>query len=307
MLNQYKRDQKAEIIELEKRKKQEINALMQYHTKSFAKMKAFYGSIVLNNWYMIGTLAEKLQVLRVQNECYTAEVEQREEKKARMTNLLKQCEDDIQKYKQNLSDYKKKKLLMADLKVDVRNFRKAIHNLRLEQFTLELLYEQLEGEKKVLQKRLFTAVMQVQWEESVKTGLLYHRMNILDHKTQVQGYTIKELLDMEGFSESEKSSVSEQITKMENLSRSEHEYPISNVSSKKTFRDVMREKDNIINTLKYEIARVTHCHHELLVKYENKLKEYGIHKAQLGFTPLRILPKDINIRKSVSVVALRNA
>lgn len=307
LINQYKHDQKTEIIELVNRKRQQINELMKYHAKCFAKMKAFYGNIVLNNWYLIGTLAEKLQVLRVQNECYTAEVEQREEKKLRKINLLKQCENDIEKYKQDLSDYRKSKILLANLKADIQKYRKAIDNLRLEHFTLDLMHDQTEGEKKVLQKRLFMAVMEVQWKESVKTGLLDHRMKILDQTTQVQGYVIDDLLRKEELSKSDESLLREQISKIENISRTANVHPSSSRSKKMSFRNVIREKDNVINTLKYEIARVTHCHHQLILRYEDKLSEYGIHKAQMGFTPLRILPTHINIKKSISVASVKNA
>lgn len=52
----------------------------------------------------------------------------------------------------------------------------------------------------------------------------------------------------------------------------------------------MKNRNTIIKDLQYELARVCKAHDDLLLTYESKLHQYGIPEAELGFTPLRVVP-----------------
>lgn len=48
----------------------------------------------------------------------------------------------------------------------------------------------------------------------------------------------------------------------------------------------------MIQDLKYEVAKVTKAHDDIIETYEEKLISYGIPKEELGFLPIHLMPKD---------------
>lgn len=52
----------------------------------------------------------------------------------------------------------------------------------------------------------------------------------------------------------------------------------------------MEKKNTMIKDLQYELMRVSKAHDDLLLTYEDKLKQYGVPKEELGYTPLRTVP-----------------
>ena len=54
----------------------------------------------------------------------------------------------------------------------------------------------------------------------------------------------------------------------------------------KKLEDVLDNKNQIIKALKYDIAKVSKAHNDLIRVYEAKLAEYGIPAEELGFRPL---------------------
>lgn len=54
----------------------------------------------------------------------------------------------------------------------------------------------------------------------------------------------------------------------------------------KKLEEVLDNKNSIIRALKYDIAKVSKAHNDLIRVYEAKLAEYGIPAEELGFRPL---------------------
>ena len=50
--------------------------------------------------------------------------------------------------------------------------------------------------------------------------------------------------------------------------------------------DLLDDKNRLVKDLKYELARVTKAHNDLIRTYESKLSEYGVPLAELGYQPL---------------------
>lgn len=55
-----------------------------------------------------------------------------------------------------------------------------------------------------------------------------------------------------------------------------------------SFQVLLGRKNMAIQDLQYELARVCKAHDDMLLTYEGKLKQYGIPRDELGFTPLRV-------------------
>lgn len=54
----------------------------------------------------------------------------------------------------------------------------------------------------------------------------------------------------------------------------------------KKLEDVLESKNQVIKALKYDVAKVSKAHNDLIRVYEAKLSEYGIPAEELGFRPL---------------------
>ena len=50
--------------------------------------------------------------------------------------------------------------------------------------------------------------------------------------------------------------------------------------------EVLDNKNSVIKALKYDIAKVSKAHNDLIRVYEAKLAEFGIPAEELGFRPL---------------------
>lgn len=54
----------------------------------------------------------------------------------------------------------------------------------------------------------------------------------------------------------------------------------------KKLEEVLENKNSIIKSLKYDVAKLSKAHNDLYNVYEAKLAEYGILSDDLGFKPL---------------------
>ena len=50
--------------------------------------------------------------------------------------------------------------------------------------------------------------------------------------------------------------------------------------------EVLDNKNQVIRALKYDVAKVSKAHNDLIRVYEAKLAEFGIPAEELGFRPL---------------------
>lgn len=55
-------------------------------------------------------------------------------------------------------------------------------------------------------------------------------------------------------------------------------------------KNIIAKKNVIIQDLKYEVAKVTKAHDDLLDVYEEKLFTYGVPKQELGYIPIKLVP-----------------
>lgn len=60
----------------------------------------------------------------------------------------------------------------------------------------------------------------------------------------------------------------------------------STLQVNKKLEEVLDNKNQIIKALKYDIAKVSKAHNDLIRVYEAKLAEFGIPAEELGFRPL---------------------
>lgn len=253
-----------EIKVLTDRKAKEIDAANKYKDFAFAKLKSYFSDIALNNWSLIARLKEKMEVLRTQNECISAALDEvTRESKRSYKGPLEKCQKQIAEYKVIFQHYKEDQILLSNRKIELKAMKEEVANFKWPYYALELRYEKLEAEKDDLQKKLFKAILETQQINAVKNALLDGRIAYLKDQTDVEECLIAEL---------EVHDKKPQATNEE-------------------FKRIIREKNDTIRSLQYHLARARKAHYDLLLNYEAKLRKYKIPQVQLGFTPLRIFPR----------------
>ena len=60
----------------------------------------------------------------------------------------------------------------------------------------------------------------------------------------------------------------------------------ASVQVNQKLEEVLDNKNQVIKALKYDVAKVSKAHNDLIRVYEAKLAEFGIPAEELGFRPL---------------------
>ncbi|GJQ80562.1 hypothetical protein Trydic_g19966 [Trypoxylus dichotomus] len=264
------REYSSEMTELTKRKKVELEELTERHAYNFAKMKDYFGNIVLNSWALIGTLKERMEVLRIQNECLSAEVENATRNRENLLVPLRRCRKEIAYYREVLQNRQRDKMLLTNAKTELKAMRSNILDLRIEHCALEYRYDRLVVEKKELDTRFLRSILEVHRRQGLKNALLDKRMEVLDHEREVFECVFGEVRRRE-----------------------------KRTGQNEAFKRIINAKNDTIHTLKYDIAKARKAHHDLIANYEEVLDKYMVTNVELGFKPLRILPKIFKMERTV--------
>ncbi|KAK5649457.1 hypothetical protein RI129_000486 [Pyrocoelia pectoralis] len=255
---------KMEMAEVEERKNKQISELKKYHETSFTEMKNYYNDITLNNLALISSLKEQMEALQKQNERMTKQVADLTSENHKLAEPLKVALADVTQYKKELQNYEKDKICLANTKAKLIDTKKELDNLICTNTALELGFEKLQAEQDELQNRFVRAILEVQQKTSLKNELLQKRIETLHKQGELKEAAIQLL------SKDKSGSTTVHYKSLEKL---------------------LTEKNSTIQNLEYELARVFKAHDDMLDTYEDKLINYGIPKQELGFKPLRFLPK----------------
>ncbi|KAJ8977985.1 hypothetical protein NQ317_004529 [Molorchus minor] len=252
-----------EISEVEERKNTQITQLTDHHAKAFNEMKNYYNDITLNNLALISSLKDQMEVLRKQNQRMAKQVADLTSENRKLVGPLQQALADVAEFKRQLQNYEKDKISLANTKIKLSETAKELRDLQWSNDTLELRFEKLQDERDQLHDNFIKAILEVQQKAGTKNILLQRRLETLTHVAEQREVTIGE------------------------LTAAARSPP---ARTNKQLEEILAKKDATISDLQYDLARVGKAHDDLLETYEQKLKNFGIPKEELGFVPLRIVP-----------------
>ncbi|XP_031328953.1 dynein regulatory complex subunit 4-like [Photinus pyralis] len=255
---------KMEMAEVDERKNKQISELKDYHEKSFIEMKNYYNDITLNNLALISSLKEQMEGMQKQNERMTKQVADLTSENSKLAGPLRVALSDLAQYKREMQNYEKDKISLANTKAKLFETKKELDNLVWTNTALELRFEKLQAERDTLESRFVKAILEVQQKTSLKNELLHRRVQTLHHEAEVKEAAIGLL-----------STAAKETPKIQYQS----------------LEKLLVDKNSKIKDLEYELAMVCKAHDDMLETYEEKLIEYGIPKKELGFKPMRFLPK----------------
>lgn len=251
---------RMEMAEVEERKSEQIDKLLAHHDKAFKEIRNYYNELTLNNLALISTLKEQMEELRDQTEKTKKSMAVVAAENKRLTGPMKKGQLELAELRKKMENYDRDRSALKRTTGKANASAKQLSDVKWETETLRLRCEALTEERDKLKASFETAAMDLQQKTAMKNVLLERRLALARDEAEKREVVLGEVLHAAGM---ESHPLGQ---KMEHL---------------------LKVKNNKIQDLKYELARVCKAHDDLLVTYEAKLVQYGIPVEELGFQPIR--------------------
>lgn len=253
---------KMEIHEIEERKNGHINDLLVNHEKAFTLMRQYYNSITRDNLTLIKSLEDEIELLKVKHEQNEKALEEISRKNTELTRPLKETAAAVADLKENLRNYQKQKSSLRHASARVASLEEQYKTMTVEHRVLQAQYRKLEQERDRLYSAFESTVVSIRDRSEAKNRVLEQ---VLDEHRDVF--------------ETKKAEFTSVL-------RASNPDPVVLHNVTKQLDDVLTAKNEQIKELKYEVAKITKAHNDLVLVYEDKLRALGIPDTELGMEPL---------------------
>lgn len=253
---------KMEIHEIEERKNKHINDLMDNFEKAFTDMRNYYNSITQDNLALIKSLNDEIEDLKVkhaQNEKAMSEIE---EKNARLSEPLEATQKQVKELQLALTNYDKDKISLRHARARLTNMEEVRKTLEEDLNKLKKEYTDTENKREKLYEGFEETVISVQKYGGVRNTVLERMLD-----------EYKDLFEV-------KKSQFTSVLQASNLD------PVVLQNVTKKLDDVLTNKNEQVNELRYELAKISKAHDDLVRVYESKLRELGVPEEELNLEPL---------------------
>lgn len=253
---------KMEIHEIEERKNRHINDLMLNHEKNFQEMRNYYNSITQDNLELIKELNNEIEDLKVAHMQNEKAMEQIEKKNETLSEPLQEAEAKVIALRYKLTNYQKDKASLQHAKARLHQLEEHYKSLQQGHLHLQTQYKHIEYERDHLYSTFEQTVLAAQRKSQAKNVALERQLEEL-----------KEIFEM-------KKAQFTSVLRASNLD------PIVLQNVTKKLDDVLSSKNEQIQELKYEVAKITKSHNDLVRVYDAKLAKMGIKADELHLEPL---------------------
>lgn len=173
---------------------------------------------------------------------------------------MKEATAELSELRKKLENFNRDRAALQRSRNQFAGAAKQLNELKWETEALRMRCEKLTEERDQLKSKFEEAVLELQQKTGLKNVLLERKMTILKKEAEQREVVLGEVLNAAGM---EPHSLS---VKMESL---------------------LKDKNDKIQDLRYELARVCKAHDDLLVTYEAKMVQFGVPVEELGFQPIR--------------------
>lgn len=253
---------KMELHEIEERKNSHINLLMSNYDMKFNEMREYYNSITKDNLNLIRALNERIEELRTKQQQNEKSIKQLDKKNRDIKLPLSETEAALQKLKGDLQNYAKDQISLKHAKARRLLLEEQVADVTQKHRIATQQHHRMELERNKLFELFEEIIIDVQNKANSKnnqlSGLLAQYQDVFDMKKQQ--FTA--------------------VLKASNLDP----VVLQNVTRK--LDDVLTSKSEQIQELKYETAKVSKAHDDLVRVYEAKLRHLGVPQEELNLEPL---------------------
>ncbi|KAL5276019.1 GAS8 family protein [Megaselia abdita] len=250
-----------EMFEVDERKNFQIRKLIENHEKAFNDIKNYYNDITLNNLALISSLKEQMEDLKKQSERNERIVAETKAENKKLVEPLAKARVELTELRKKLEHYDRDRIQLTRYKTKYSTAEKQLSALNWESEALIMRNDVLVDEREKLKAKFEDAVVELQQKTGLKNVLLERQVKLLEKEAEKREAILNEAIIG---------------TTLENRG-----------INKMKIENQLDRKNEYIQELQYELARVCKAHDDLLATYETKLVQFGIPKEELGFEPLR--------------------
>lgn len=175
---------------------------------------------------------------------------------------MKDAEAELADLRRKLENYNKDKASLNRMSTKYGLAHKELNEMKWETEALQMRCTTLTDERDLMKEKFEEAILELQQRTGLKNVLLERKLATLEKESEKREAILGDILISSGL-DPQKPNI-----KLEKL---------------------IQQKNDRIQDLLYELARVCKAHDDLLTTYEAKLLQFGIPKEELGFQPLRTI------------------
>ncbi|XP_055634039.1 dynein regulatory complex subunit 4 [Toxorhynchites rutilus septentrionalis] len=250
-----------ELSEVEERKNAQIAELIKTNENSYKEMKGYYNDITLNNLALINSMKTQMEELRIQSDKDVKNHSEIIAENRRLVEPLKQAQTELIELRKKLQYYDRDKATLNRVKTRLSSTQKQLSSLKLESDVLQMRCEKLVEERDQLKNMFEKSILELQQKSGLKNSLLERKLEYIEKQTEQREAILGEVLSLAGI---EPQSLSIRIEKL------------------------LVQKNDKIQDLRYELARVSKMYDDLLSIMEAKLAKLGITLKDLELSSLRL-------------------
>ncbi|XP_058443566.1 dynein regulatory complex subunit 4 [Malaya genurostris] len=250
-----------ELSEVEERKNAQIAELIQSNENAYKEMKGYYNDITLNNLALINSMKEQMEEMRVQVDKDMKNHSEVMAENRKLVEPLKQARSELIELRKKLQYYDRDKATLNRVKTRLSTTQKQLSSLKLESDVLQMRCEKLVEERDQLKSMFEKSILESQQKSGLKNSLLERKLEYIEKQTEQREAILGEVLSLAGI---EPQSLSIRIEKL------------------------LVQKNDKIQDLRYEFARVSKMYDDLLSLIESKLSKFGITLKDLELGNLQV-------------------
>lgn len=257
---------KAEIKAIEDRKHVMIDQLMAEHSKAFADIKNYYSDITHNNLDLIKSEKDGLKENEAAQRKDLIKLQEKRAEEQKLKIPLKKMQEDVVRLRAEYEEYKIEKQEMRKVKANLLVVESSQSNVSWEYETLLQRLADLKKERDELAHNLRTAMYEVRQKSAFRGLLLEKKLTALSRIQEEREAQLNEVLSRANLEPTVLGQVKGHVD------------------------DVLLRKNNETRKYQSEIIRLQALFEQLQLSTSNKLKEYGLTMAELGYEPIKAAP-----------------
>lgn len=253
---------KVEIHEIEERKNQHRNDLMENHTNSFKEMKDYYNQITRESLELIKVLKERLQDIKDNIKKNDEIIESLKAEMVQFREPLTQAKAEAEHLKKSVATFEKDQMALRNARGFLKDLTTKNNNVNEERTSLDKKFKQVDREKASMYVKFEQAIEQLRGRADFKNEKLEEKLQVFENELEKKELTFRELAQRCGLGQDQVDDI---CKKME---------------------EAIEAKNSILRNLKYSLAHAIKAYNDAIRVYEAKLVEFGIPAEELGLEPL---------------------
>merc|ERR1719316_1540484 len=171
---------KVEIHEIEERKNQHINELLNNHQEAFDEIKAYYNDITHDNLQLIKSLKDEIHEMKEREKKNQKRMAQLTHENKDLSEPLAKKLEEQRELEEKLKSYEKDKMALKNLKAHHKKLEERSAEAKQEYRATEDKFRKVEKERDDLQRRFQKAVREIQKKaEMGKNVVLEKKLEVL--------------------------------------------------------------------------------------------------------------------------------